>query len=379
MALLYHFAVLGAPSDAQISELHEAMSNVLNPFGLTLGENVGWEVKPNRFSPDHQTAAAAVYFGAEGASDDSLGYLLQRGVPILPVASTSAAVGAEIPSPLQNLNCLTLDAGGTPRIATALLECAGLLPRQRRVFLSYKRNESREAAVQLFNELSERLFDVFLDTHGIPPAEDFQTMLWHRLCDSDVLLMLDTPNYFNSRWTNAEFGRALSKGISILRVGWPDSTPSDRVATTSRVELLPNELDSVTGRIEQDAIERICTQLEVVRSQSHAVRHLNLVSGLRNAIQSIGGRLLGVGAQKGIHIALPDKRRVVVYPTVGVPTSSTLHEACINSPEETTAVLFDHVGLHPRWLEHLDWLGGQVTAARWIKASEASFRFADWN
>jgi TIR domain len=70
---------------------------------------------------------------------------------------------------------------------------------------------------------SARLFDVFLDTHGIAPAEDFQTMLWHRLCDSDVLVMLDTPNYFGSRWTSAEFGRALAKGIAVLRVGWPGS------------------------------------------------------------------------------------------------------------------------------------------------------------
>jgi TIR domain len=115
-----------------------------------------------------------------------------------------------IPLKLRPLNCLNAGADGFHRIATALLECVELLPRQRRVFVSYRRDNGREAALQLFDELSSSLFDVFLDTHGIAPAEDFQTVLWHRLCDSDVLVMLDTPDYFESRWTSAEFGRALA-------------------------------------------------------------------------------------------------------------------------------------------------------------------------
>lgn len=232
--------------------------------------------------------------------------------------------------------------------------------------------------MQLFDALSARLFDVFLDTHGIPPAEDFQTMLWHRLCDSDVLVMLDTPGYFESRWTSAEFGRALAKGISVLRVGWPDATPSARTATASRAELLPEEVDPATGRLADGAVDRICLQLEEVRSQSHAVRSVNLVSNLRNAIQTIGGQIVGVGANKAVYVQLPDGRSVVVYPTVGVPTSTTLHDASTNSPDQSVAVVYDHVGLHPRWLTHLDWLGRHIHSARWVKASEAGWQFADW-
>ena len=77
-----------------------------------------------------------------------------------------------------------------------MLESVGLLPRQRRVFVSYRRDEARQAALQLFNAFSAKLFDVFLDTHGIAPTEDFQAVLWHRLCNSDVLVMLDTPGLF---------------------------------------------------------------------------------------------------------------------------------------------------------------------------------------
>lgn len=378
MSVLYQLAVLGAPSDEQVRELEQIVEQAVRPFGLRLGHEVGWEIRPAAFNPDQQKSSAAVFYGGAGALLANVAQLLRRGIPILPVVSDAAQVAMEIPELLRPLNCLAYNAGGPQRVATALLECSGLLPRQRRVFVSYRRGEAREAALQLFDAFSARLFDVFLDTHGIAPAEDFQAMLWHRLCDSDVLVMLDTPGYFDSRWTSAEFGRALAKGISVLRVGWPDFTPSVRTATASRAELLPDEVDAGTGRLADVAVERICLQLEAVRSQSHAVRNVNLVSNLRNAVETIGGHVAGVGLNKAVYIQLPDGRNVVVYPTVGVPTSTTLHDASTNSPDRPVAVVYDHVGLHPRWLDHLDWLGDHIHTARWVKASEAGWQFADW-
>ncbi|AEA61148.1 toll/interleukin-1 receptor domain-containing protein [Burkholderia gladioli] len=378
MSVLYQLAVLGEPSDEQVNELEQIVAHAVQLFGLRLGHEVGWEVRPTTFNPDQQKSSAAVFYGAANAPQANVDQLLKRGIPILPVASETERVTEEIPELLRPLNCFAYNAGGAQRVATALLECAGLLPRQRRVFVSYRRGEAREAALQLFDAFSARLFDVFLDTHGIAPAEDFQAMLWHRLCDSDVLVMLDTPGYFESRWTSAEFGRALAKGISVLRIGWPDSTPSVRTATASRAELLPEEVNGDTGRLADTAIERICLQLEAVRSQSQAVRSVNLVSNLRNAVETIGGSVAGVGLNKAVYIQLPDGKEVVVYPTVGVPTSTTLHDASINSPDRSVAVVFDHVGLHPRWLGHLDWLGDHIQTARWVKASEAGWQFADW-
>lgn len=378
MSVLYQLAVLGEPSDEQVKELEQIVAQAVLLFGLRLGQEVGWEVCPATFEPDQQKSTAAVFFGAANPPLGNLAQLLKRGIPILPVASETKYVTAEIPELLRPLNCLAYNEGGAQRVATALLECAGLLPRQRRVFVSYRRGEAREAALQLFDAFSARLFDVFLDTHGIAPAEDFQAMLWHRLCDSDVLVMLDTPGYFESRWTSAEFGRALAKGISVLRIGWPDSTPSVRTGTASRAELLPEEVNTETGRLADAAIDRISLQLEAVRSQSHAVRSVNLVSNLRNAVETIGGHVAGVGLNKAVYIQLPGGKNVVVYPMVGVPTSTTLHDASINSPDQSVAVVFDHVGLHPRWLGHLDWLGNHIRSARWVKASEAGWQFADW-
>jgi len=376
--VLYELAIMGIPSDAQTRELEQYVAQVIDPFGLRLGREVSWQVRPASFAPPQKTPAAVAFFGGVGVSDAGLTALLASGVPILPIASADGRISAEIPMQLRPLNCLTCATHGLQRIATALLECVGLLPRQRRVFVSYRRDGARQAALQLFDVFSARLFDVFLDTHGIAPAEDFQAILWHRLCDSDVLVMLDTPDYFDSRWTSAEYGRALAKGISVLRVGWPGVNPSPRTATASRVDLIAGEVDAATGQLTDDAINRICVQLEFVRGQSHAVRRLNLFSRLQQAVECIGGKMAGVGVHNAVYLTLPDGKDIVVYPTVGVPTSIDLNEAAEREPGRSVAVVYDHIGLHERWLEHLAWLGKNITVARWVRASEAAWELAGW-
>ena len=139
-----------------------------------------------------------------------------------------------------------------------------------------------------------------------------------------------------------------------------------------------DDIDPVSGRLMDAEIERICIKLEVVRSQSIAVRNLNLFSKLQGHIEQIGGSIIGVGINRAVYIRLAGDKDVVVYPTVGVPTSTTLHDATKNSPDCSVAVVFDHVGLHPNWLEHLDWLGREIQSAHWVKADEAHWQFAEW-
>ena len=375
---LYRLAIMGVPTGTHLSEVQKRVSETLAPFGLHLGVEVTWSVQPASFDVMPKEPAAVAFFGAVGASDATAVEALNQGIPILPIASSASAIGSEIPASLRHLNCLTYADHGPERISTALLECVGLLPRQRRVFVSYRRDHAREAALQVFNALSARVFDVFLDTHGIAPAEDFQAVLWHRLCDSDVLIMLDTEGYFDSRWTNAEYGRALAKGISVLRVGWPNVNASPRTATASRVDLTVDEVDLATGHLSDAAVERICTHVEVVRGLSHAVRKLNIYSNLKQAIECIGGKINGVGLHNAVYLSLPDGKEVVGYPTVGVPTSVTLNDAIDYAPGKSVAIIFDHIGLHRSWLEHLDWLAKNIQAARWIKVSEAAWTFAGW-
>ncbi len=375
---LYEIAVLGLPAEHQKSELSNCISQMIKPFGLCLGDEFSLTTADANFRSSQRTPAVIAFFGAADIAEEGLEALRRTGIPILPIVSAEGRFATEVPLQLQALNGLAYSPNKPERIAAALLESLGLLPRQRRVFLSYRREEARQAALQLFDSLSARVFDVFLDTHRVGSAEDFQAVLWHRLCDSDVLVMLDTTSYFDSRWTSAEFGRALAKGISVLRVGWPSVVASPRASTASRVDLDVKDIDASSGRLTDDAVDRICRQLELVRAQSHAIRHLNLFSKIKQGVECIGGSIIGVGIHNAAHVALPDKREVVIYPVVGVPTSMTLNDAIDQADGRAAGVAYDHIGLDKRWVEHLEWLGENIKSAHWVRATEAAWIFAGW-
>lgn len=375
---LYELAVLGSPTEDQVNELKMRLAISADQFKLRIGNDISLVIQPVEFRPNNRVVAAAVFFGGT----DTVGYdiakvLDRQSMPILPVASTGAAVSVEIPAALRSLNCMFSDKSSMDRIFSTLLECIGLLPRQRRVFLSYRRNEATAVAIQLFAELSARQFEVFLDTHGIGPAVEFHEALWHQLCDVDVLVMLETPNYFAGRWTSAEYGRALSKGIGVLRVQWPDSTPSAHTSTASRVEILAGELDA-TGTLANSAMERICAQLEDVRSLSHATRQLSMLNAVQDAIERVEGQVDGVGANRSMHLTLRSGRRLIVQTTIGVPTALALQDALERAGSVECAVVYDHIGLKRTWQLHLDWLASNIQGAKWIKTTDAAWDFGGW-
>ena len=82
---------------------------------------------------------------------------------------------------------------------------------------------TRAASQHSYEALDLAGYDVFLDTHRtIKPGEPFQEVLWHRLADTDVVVLLDTPDFLGTRWTEEELARANNSNLQILQVLWPD-------------------------------------------------------------------------------------------------------------------------------------------------------------
>lgn len=374
--MLYQCLLLGAPTPEQAATFTATFDECLGLFGLQSGRDYAVDrgILPH-FS--EVTATVAVFFGAEGAECPEAAVLTRLGVPVVPVVSAAARVSIELPTSLRNINALISDPSdaGLRQVTSAALQCLGLLPAQRRVFVSYRREESADVALQLFETLSARHFDVFLDTHSVSVAAEFQAALWHRLCDSDVLIMLDTPGYFNSRWTTAEWGRAVAKHISMLQLVWPGHEPSrhSRLATLKRL----NAEDFAGSRLSAAVASDLALELERVRSRSVALRHANLVGTLRTAIEDLGGSVEGVGLKRSVLLKLPSGNPLIAYPVVGVPTSLDVHQ-CINLCDaRAAAVVYDHLGISDDWVKHMDWLAQRVGAVKWIRSREADWQLAD--
>ena len=52
-------------------------------------------------------------------------------------------------------------------------------------------------------------------------ASEFQSVLWDRMADADLLVLIDTPRALSSRWVREELARAQALGLGVLQVVWP--------------------------------------------------------------------------------------------------------------------------------------------------------------
>ena len=94
---------------------------------------------------------------------------------------------------------------------------------ERRVFVSYKRKDSEPIANQIYDALTRRGYVTFLDDVSIGKGFDFQGELKWWLNDADLLLVLLSPNFEQSRWCMEEIAFAQSRSVALVAIEWPDS------------------------------------------------------------------------------------------------------------------------------------------------------------
>lgn len=382
---IYELAILGSVTPEQRTTLTTTIGSMVADFDLELGVDVRVHRPNTLIDRDIHAAFSAAYFGGDANGDlDSARLLLEASLPIIPTILSDGDFGSDIPDFLQFTNGLKLADEDTEmtELAAAMLECVGLLRRQRRVFVSYRRTEARAAAVQLHDTLSARGFDVFLDTHDILKGEPFQDALWHRLCDSDVMVMLDTPTYFESKWTRQEIGRARAKDIQVLRVVWPEHTPNRMTDLAETIYLEAAELAGADGPIIDVTVDVIALAVERLRSRSIASRYMSITGRLRADVEKIGGTVEGIGPHRAISIRLPDNQKIWAYPVVGIPSAETLNDIAEKAARAnhvgTPVLIYDHIGIRDAWGAHLQWLDEQIKAVRSIKVSEVAWVLSAW-
>ena len=381
----YELLVIGSPPAGARDAVTARLVGVAHDFGMTVPGDLAIRSAADAKSRNLFASTAAVYFGGDPAVDAALVDELEAArVPILPVIPAGGKVSETVPAEIRATNAFFMDPSDTgfDALAALALECLGLLRRQRRVFISYRRDDSRVAAVQLHDELSGRGFDVFLDTHDIRPGDLFQEMLWHRLADCDVMVMLDTKDYFGSKWTKQELGRSLAQGIHILRVIWPGHTPSRHLSLSDAMQLGATDFNP-DGRLVAARISEVVRRTESLRSRSVASRHREIAGALRIQVERLGGRFEGIGAHRAMALTLPNGLQIQAYPVVGIPTAELLNDvhdkALAAKHGRFPCLVYDHLGIRPAWRAHLEWLDSKVREVRALKVFEAAWELAEWD
>ena len=372
---LYDFHIFGV-SDSRLIELFEnRLFQAAQRGGVEASDISFYSSGKDRGDwRNMKRPIAAVTFDELGGTDLSvLEDFIKRRVPVIPVFAFGKKP-SNFPEILQAINGLSYDGDQdqADRIVQAALDALGLLREQRRVFISYRRNEASGVALQLHDHFSSLGFSVFLDTHSIRPGEFFQGVLWQSLCDSDVLVMLDTPSYFRSKWTKEEFGKARSSEISILRLVWPDHSPADETALSETMQLSTDEFDGLA--LVDKVLDEVAQKTERLRARSIAARHLQITGKLRDEAKIVGASILGAGAFRAVSVRLATGKDVWGYPVIGVPTANIMNDIARKAADANQGcpfLVYDEQGLTDDWLEHLAWLNTHIPEVDFMRVSRA--------
>lgn len=385
MTTKYQIIKLGADNPFYKEVLNTLYHNIAE---LGLAKESIVEIDESNFKTQYKGNAPTfcLYFGSDLGSFkniDLLEILIKDANLILPIATDLTMFNSQIPKELKNVNGFELaTSNDIEKLVSCILEGLSLLRLSRRLFISYKRDESSTVAIQLFEQLEKNGFDVFLDTHSIRPGEPFQDELWHRMADTDVVVLLNTPGFLNSNWTTQELAKANSMSIGILQVIWPSHKLEREAEISIPFQLSDSDFgnkifNSPASYLNQDTISKIISQVESLRARSLASRQDNIVTEFIASSNRVGKKA-ELQSEKFITIKRRDGKELVIIPTIGVPQAFTYNQseelvARVKSKDVAGAyLLFDHRNIREKWIKHLDWLDNYlpVKTIKIVKAEE---------
>lgn len=369
MDTLYQLILIGAPNNylRQVEDIF-----LLRTSELGIARDRIRIISATEFDSEYQPKAPAfcIYFGSRlghHRDADIIARLQGDARPILPIATELTIFNSQIPPSLQAINGTKLDAPeDVETIVGTILEGLGLLRLSRRLFISYKRDESSAIAMQLFERLEGAGFDVFLDTHSIPKTEPFQEELWQRLADTDVVVLLNTKNFLGSEWTKEELAKASLMSISILQLIWPGHTQEDFSRLSRPMQLQSDDFGNPTYSdpdkyLTEACVQTLISQTESLRARSLAARQTNMISEFIAAARALS---VPVTLQPGKYMVVTKKNghHLVMIPTIGVPQAFTYYQSedlvktIRTSRTDGVYLLYDHLNIRNKWVRHLDWL-----------------------
>jgi hypothetical protein len=242
--------------------------------------------------------AFVLYFGDEEGNHKDIAIteeLLMSANIVLPIFRNSFSL--EIPKILENQNGLKYDHSQNDKVVNLILESFGKLRNTRKIFISYKRDESTSVAIQLYEALEKSNFDVFIDTHSIKQGEPFQEELWHRMTDCDVIVLLNTPKFLTSEWCEKEIAEASVKQIGVIQLIWPNYELERMAELCFPTQLKEEDFvnnnfgDKDISKLTTSIINDIVQQVESIRARNLAARQDNLITEFLNSARKFGKKV----------------------------------------------------------------------------------------
>lgn len=382
---LYQIAIFSDGADSYAATLRATIQRSVSDLGIPSGMLSFLDVA-SVSTRDRKSPTVGAFFGLAphpAPAPSTLSDLIKDAALVVPIVPALDRFTEFVPADLRPINGMALrsEDPGLERIASVLLEGLGLLRKSRRLFISYRRVETQGIAIQLYEQLDANGFDVFLDSHSIRPGEPFQEVLWHRLADTDVVVLLDSPGFLSSRWTEAELARANSTNLQILQLIWPGSSLTSSAAFSKPFTLsdsdfqTPTDLLGATARLRDVCLKRVAVEVESLRARALAARHAYLVQEFFSEAVA-AGHVPQVQPERFILLETKGGNHYITVPTVGVPDAVRYQEVedeVARHPKRHSDIilLYDERGIRDKWMKHLEWLDRQTLPVKSLQVAKA--------
>jgi hypothetical protein len=361
MASVYELCLLGPDKLVHKAAIQGSIEGQFTRVGLDFSKDGKLIVDAGE--PDWGGIPVAIWFGGSNSAEASdsrvMKEFLTKGFTVFPVVSSLDHYSTSVPPELKPINGQVWDAD---KVAADVMRGFRLARKLRQVFISYKRTESSGVAHQLFHELNERGFRVFLDSASVDAGVEFQRALWSRMADVDIVILLDTPTALNSTWVHQELNRAHDLGLGVVQLIWPDHSQYPGTELSFPIHLKATDFEA--GRFDRDGILTSAVVVSVIRViESERIRSLSarrsrLVEGLLEYADAQGATV-SVHPTKNLQVLKGEKKILEIIPFVGVPDALALFQFEQNREHEPTIVAYNGLGVDEEWADHLTWLNSK--------------------
>jgi len=280
------------------TDREEWAEHLKDAIGTAAARNTG-DAGAVRFVDQEAGADLILCLGSKALTTDSraiarIKVALDRHIGILPIVSVLPQFRTEVPAELHAINGMAW--ADVPLIAEEVLRHLGLTESDRRIFLSYLRKEATPLAEQLYEELHQRRFSVFLDTFEIEHGDWVQSRIEQALQYTSFVLLLYSPSVETSEWIEKEINFALTEELGLVALALPGAekrnpfkmTPGDRC-----IQLNTGDLQA-DGYLTPAALSQVCLEIEREHADQFRSRRERLMQDLT---ASLGKSVVRVGSQ----------------------------------------------------------------------------------
>ena len=274
--------------------------------------------------------------------------------------------------------------GNNPDAAvTAILRMQRLIPQERKVFISYRRQDSANVAWQLHQALVRAHYNVFLDVASIDGGENFPNKISYCLNDADLFILLNTNGINNSSAVQDEITQINQHGCGVFQIIWPDQKPTSMQTFWEHRQLSPEDFDAesrspdiaaASQRLLPTVVNSLVRKIESIRIRSLAAKRQNLHHCFKKYHPE--AKFFENSSRELWCVSPPDYKIRLIWPFLQIPNALSIYERekrgvqipeRIKTDQELASkidfnqkvkgeVLYRQTGLNTDILSYLRWL-----------------------